>query len=189
MSVVITPPSESAVPLDVVADHVRLDDDAPDLALVATYLAAATAHVEDHMGRAIITQTVEDIFDDWPCGDFCMPQPFQAVDQITYVDINGALQTLDASKYITVPEWGIISRAHKTSWPAARRQRGAVRVRTVVGFGDDWNAVPADIQQAILLLVGHYYENRELVATGTIMNRLPYGIEALLARYRMIRGF
>ena len=38
----------------------------------------------------------------------------------------------------------------------------------------------SDVEQAILLLVGHWYANREAVATGTIATAIPLAVERLL---------
>jgi len=37
-----------------------------------------------------------------------------------------------------------------------------------------------DVEQAILLLVGHWYANREAVALGTISTTVPLAVERLL---------
>lgn len=37
-----------------------------------------------------------------------------------------------------------------------------------------------DVEQAILLLVGHWYANREAVAVGTIATTMPLAVERLL---------
>jgi uncharacterized phage protein (predicted DNA packaging) len=37
-----------------------------------------------------------------------------------------------------------------------------------------------DVQQAILLLVGHWYANREAVVAGTIATAMPLAVERLL---------
>lgn len=37
-----------------------------------------------------------------------------------------------------------------------------------------------DVEQAILLLVGHWYTNREAVAVGTIATAMPLAVERLL---------
>ena len=38
----------------------------------------------------------------------------------------------------------------------------------------------ADVEQAILLVVGHWYANREAVVTGTIATLIPLAVERLL---------
>jgi uncharacterized phage protein (predicted DNA packaging) len=38
----------------------------------------------------------------------------------------------------------------------------------------------SDVVQAILLLVGHWYANREAVAVGTIATAMPLAVERLL---------
>lgn len=38
----------------------------------------------------------------------------------------------------------------------------------------------ADVEQAILLVVGHWYANREAVVTGTIATVIPLAVERLL---------
>lgn len=37
-----------------------------------------------------------------------------------------------------------------------------------------------DVEQAVLLLVGHWYANREAVAVGTIATAIPLAVERLL---------
>lgn len=59
-------------------------------------------------------------------------------------------------------------------------QTGTIKVTFRAGF----NSVPADLKQAILLIVGHLYENRE--ATSTIkLETVPMAVETILARYRV----
>ena len=41
-------------------------------------------------------------------------------------------------------------------------------------------ALTDDVKQAILLLVGHWYANREEVAIGAAANQVPMGVNALL---------
>lgn len=38
----------------------------------------------------------------------------------------------------------------------------------------------SDVEQAVLLLVGHWYANREAVAVGTIATVMPLAVERLL---------
>ena len=54
-----------------------------------------------------------------------------------------------------------------------------VVIQVVVGYGDDAD-VPQEYKQAILLLLGHWYENREQVTVGEVAREIPMGVEALL---------
>lgn len=43
---------------------------------------------------------------------------------------------------------------------------------------------PADLDEAQLLLIGHWYENREQTITGTIIAPIPFGVAEIVAEYR-----
>ncbi|MBB1060422.1 head-tail connector protein [Marilutibacter spongiae] len=47
--------------------------------------------------------------------------------------------------------------------------------------------VPAGVKQAVLLLVGEYYENRTQGVTGTIYSKMP-AVESLLHQHRVGLG-
>ena len=47
-------------------------------------------------------------------------------------------------------------------------------------------AVADDIRLAMLLLVGHWYENREPVTIGSTANSVPLSFEMLLRPHRLI---
>jgi uncharacterized phage protein (predicted DNA packaging) len=44
----------------------------------------------------------------------------------------------------------------------------------------DQMALTKDVQQAVLLLVGHWYANREAVVIGTITAEVPLAVDRLL---------
>jgi uncharacterized phiE125 gp8 family phage protein len=52
----------------------------------------------------------------------------------------------------------------------------------VAGYGNDWPSVPAAIRQAMLLMVGHYYENREQVLLEQRVRAIdvPRGVDDLM---------
>jgi uncharacterized phiE125 gp8 family phage protein len=179
---VIEGPKAPAVPMELVRDHLRLDADDPELALVGLYAAAAADAVQGYLNRKLISQTVEHVLDRFPCHWLRLP-PFRSVEEIAYTDGEGAEQVLASSAYRAVPSRGIIEATN--GWPAARAQVGAVRVQVVTGYGDDWNAVPDAIKSAILLMTSHLYENREPVTPGTV-NEVPLSYKALLDPYRWI---
>lgn len=49
---------------------------------------------------------------------------------------------------------------------------------------DDALVLDDDLTTAMLLLIGHWFENREAVVIGTIVAELPMAVEALIAPYR-----
>ena len=60
---------------------------------------------------------------------------------------------------------------------------GTTTVRYRAGYAE--GAVPAPIRHAILLMVGHLYENRMAVTAATSMGAMPMGVDALLSPYRV----
>jgi uncharacterized phage protein (predicted DNA packaging) len=51
--------------------------------------------------------------------------------------------------------------------------------------GDPWaDGIPADIDQAVLLLAAHWYENREATLVGVSAQPLPFGVAEIIANYR-----
>jgi hypothetical protein len=43
---------------------------------------------------------------------------------------------------------------------------------------------PEDLMQAILLLVGHWYENREASVIGVIPASVPFGLDEIIREHR-----
>lgn len=62
-------------------------------------------------------------------------------------------------------------------------ESGFTTVRYRAGYAAD--AVPAPIRHAILLMVGHLYENRMAVTAATHIGAMPLGVDALLSPYRV----
>lgn len=191
----ITGPTTEPVTLDEAKAHCRIaiaDDDG----LLAGYVLAARNHLEEITGRAFLTQTWEATFDDdWPWF-FDMDShrhsrliqlfrsPVQSVTSVTYVDAAGATQTLATSQYVvdTASTIGNIYPAYGVTWPSVRCQRAAITVRFVAGWTDKF---PDSLRQALLLLIGFWYENRETVNVGNITSELPMTVASLIAPFRV----
>jgi uncharacterized phiE125 gp8 family phage protein len=52
------------------------------------------------------------------------------------------------------------------------------------GYGASGTSVPAAIRHAILMLVGHWYESRSSVLTGSISKEIEFGVKSLLDSQR-----
>ena len=168
--------------------HLRVDSTAED-ALIAGLISAAREWVEQSTRRSLITQTwrlrLEELDDD-ECIELPRP-PLQSVSSFVYVDSAGNSQTWASSNYLvsTDCEPGELSVVFGEVWPPIREQEDAVTITYVAGYGATGASVPAPLKTAILLLVGHWYANRETVNIGNIMSVLPFTVESLISPYRV----
>lgn len=183
----VTGPAVEPVTLAEAKAHLRVTGTDED-ALVSALIVAARSFAEECTGRAFVTQTWDYVLDAFPCAAFELPKaPLQSVTSVSYVDTDGATQTLDSGLYkvdaITDP--GRIAPAYGETWPSTRAEENAVTIRFVAGYGLA-AAVPQPIKQALLLMTGQQFEHREATAEGS-WSRLPLGVDALLGLYRVFR--
>jgi uncharacterized phiE125 gp8 family phage protein len=163
--------------------QVRQDDDADDTYFDAL-IATARAHVENYIGKRLITQTWDMKRDYFPVGDIPIIMPYgpvTSITSITYVDTGGTTQTLSSSLY-TLDTTSFSQRLYPVYgqiWPATRDQRNAVIIRHITGYADA-DSVPPTIVHAVKMLVSHWYEQREVVVVGASVNELPMSIKTLL---------
>jgi len=178
-------PVNLAVTLDTAKNHLKVEDAiTEDDTLITTLINAAIDKVEA-AGVALITQTWDLVMDQWPGDEIWIPRaPLQSVAGIYYTPDGGAEAELDAANYFvdTISEPGRVVLQRSGSWPSTTLQRAnGIRVRFVAGFGDDPADVPSRYTQAILLMVGHWYENREqVVVTGAVPKEIPLGAQMLI---------
>jgi uncharacterized phiE125 gp8 family phage protein len=203
----VTAPAVEPISLAEAKAHLRVDH-ADDDATIDFLIAVARSHldaVSGWMGRALINQTWDMVVDAFPtvaascwCGTATpttgvaairLPwPPLQSVTSVKYYDSAGVQQTMPATDYAvdTYSEPGWIIPA--TGWPTTQATANAVTIRFVAGYGANALTVPAPIRHAVLLLVGHYYENREQVLINPVgaatALELPLGVTHLLNPYR-----
>jgi uncharacterized phiE125 gp8 family phage protein len=103
---------------------------------------------------------------------------------ITYVDPAGATQTFTDFVADASAEPGRIRPAFGSFWPVTQPTLKAVSITYQSGYLDA-ASVPEPIKQAILLLFGHWYANREAVTVGVMAANLPMAVDTLLAPYRV----
>lgn len=155
---------------------------------IASLITATRIYAERYTNRALINTTFDLFLDQFPPGDetILLPRaPLSSVTSVTYVDGDGASQTWSSSAYDVSAsrEPGRVRLAYSENYPATRDQADAVTVRFVGGYGATASSVPQPIKQAMLLLLGHWFENRESVVVGTIAAPAPLAATALLDSY------
>lgn len=176
--------------------HLRLDTVGgahPDDSLVDTLIAAAREDAEKYTGLAIADQQAEIIFDEFSDDLLLDVWPVQSITSITYVDTAGATQTLSASEYVVDYYSKPVLIRPVTAWPQTKEITNAVKVSFYAGFTDYLSPnpypMPKAIKQAMLLMIGHLYQNREAISVdGRQPYTLPLSYLHLLTPHRIKMG-
>jgi uncharacterized phiE125 gp8 family phage protein len=181
-------------PLALTADEVKthLGIDTSDFdTWIAAKLIEAQAYVEGPHGVGVILtdQTWRLSLDGWP-GCIRIPlYPVASVDSITYRDADGVEQTLDEALYQYDLDANPVEivRTNGQAWPSHEVRPGAIKVNFTAGFAADSPEPPelALLKGALVLLIGHWFANREAVNVGNIVTDLPHGLDAILNRFRV----
>lgn len=179
--------------------HLRLADDLneaeqKDLELKIT---AARRAVELYLGRPIGTQTWELGLRNWPA-KVCFPRPpLISIVSIKYRIYNESgwttLHDLEASPPVASnifltdvsSDPGELWLKGVNLWPLDLLERGfPVRIRFTCGL----DPAPQNVKQAVLLMLGHLYENREASVEPMRhpMEEIPMGVQDLCAIDRFV---
>lgn len=168
--------------------RVELDDSDED-ELIAGYISTARETVETDTGLTLVRrQLVEhheafvqrlgtpfgDDYDrcgsgrSWPPVSRRAPLwlrawPIVSVDSVAYTDTDGAAQTLADTRAILGTWPAKLHPARDTDWPDISEAEG-VDVTLTGGYAE--GDVPLRAVQAMLLLIAHWYRNRETVVAG-----------------------
>lgn len=184
---VITGPVIEPVTLSEAKLHLRVDTSADD-ALITALIAAAREMIEERTGLALLTQTRDALALAFPAERYIelLYPPVQSVTGVYYTETDGSSeQTLSAAAY-TLSVWNArITLKSGYAWPSGEMR---VRVRYVCGYTAA-ASVPQRLRQAVLLLIGHWYENREATQNGTVLREIPLAVEALINLERRTWGF
>jgi uncharacterized phiE125 gp8 family phage protein len=178
--------------------HCRIDADTsdghPDDSMLEIYISAARAYAENFTGLAFGKQTLELGLDEFPEEEIELLAPTTSITSVKYYDADGILTTIDADNYVlddfSKPSY--LFPVNGYTWPTAESRPKAVRIVYLTGYGDDSDSepIPFEAKAAILLIIGHLYENREEVvehSNQTLLN-IPTGAEALLRPLRVRLG-
>lgn len=189
---------QSQVPLAVLPiaqfkDHLRLGtgfgDDGVQDGVLETYLRVALAAVEARTGKVLIERDFAWTLSAWrDLGAQTLPvAPVSTITALVIVDRLSAETVIDAGKYLLDKDTHrprIVSSGFVLpSVPVA----GSARIEFTAGFGPAWGDLPSDLAHAVMLLAAHYYEHRH--EAGTSEGSMPFGVNALLDRYRNVRLF
>ena len=181
----ITAPTWEPITLAEAKDHLRVDHTGED-AIIDNLIVAARQYLEGLLGRGIPQQTMTAYYSTfWDLMELPRAAPLRSVSSLKYLDSDGAEQTASTDLYdvFAAPEPGEVRRAYNQSWPSHRVVTDPVYLTYVCGWPSAAQ-IPAPIRQAMLLLIGHWYENRETTSPISVGD-VPCTVPALVAAYRV----
>jgi len=175
-------PAVEPVTLAEALAHTRVDDTA-DNALVSALIVAARRAAEAYTRRAFISQSWAMYMDQPPTGNFLeIPKaPLIGISSIqTFTDADVATTFASSNYYVDlITKPGRVVLRTAASWPTPTRAASGFVVNFRAGYGATGSNVPADIRQAILMIVSHLYENR-----GDAESDVPRVAQMLLEPYK-----
>lgn len=148
---------------------------------ITLLIQAAREQWEHDTDSCCLTQTWEATTEELGDDEIYLPKrPVQSISYVKYYDANDIQQTLSTSYYDLDAPGRAVRLKTLQVWPTVYDRWDAVTVRYVCGYTSA-ALVPAIHKQAILLLVGHYFENRDMVM-GEALQSMP-AYEALVRRF------
>jgi uncharacterized phiE125 gp8 family phage protein len=186
--VLVSPPDEAIVSTEDAKLHLHVDGTIED-GLVESLVAAATSHLDGYtgiLGRALVSQVWRQDFDSFG-RRLRLPLLAASIVSVTWRAGDGSISTIEDDSYTLQHDalGSTVRFSDSFSFSSDLYETAAIAVTFVAGYGEAED-VPQALRQAILLLVGHWYANREAVNVGNITTALPMSVEALVAPYRRV---
>lgn len=157
--------------------HCRVEQDEDD-ALISDLIVAAVSHIERITGWVTNPQNFQKSYKNI---EKPMRLPHWPVTAVTAIEQVGA-STVNVAASFDVDLTGRPARV--TMYDAVSLDRGEV-IRISYTAGE--TSLPAELKQAALMLVAHWYENREAIVVGTISADVAMGVNRLLSQFIGLR--
>ena len=183
ISYLLAGPATEPVTLAEAKAFLRLDDSAEDT-LVATLIAAARLHIEATTGRALLSQSWRMVLDGWP-QERAVRLPVSPLLSLTTVmayDEAGGAHAIGLAQFQTEAAPARLLLPATVEGMPVLRQRQGIEIDYTAGYGNGASDVPADLRQALLVLVGSWFEHRDSASEP-----IPAGFGRLVAPYRAVR--
>ena len=180
-----TPPAVEPVTLAEAKAHCRVDTSTDD-AYISSLITAAREWCEAYCDETFVHTQYRMTLDAFP-HEIELPRPPMASSgtvtavTVTYTLENQSTATLATNQYRVDRDStpGVIRTLYNGSWPSHLLDYNAVTVSWWGGMGASGSSVPQRVRNAILWLVGMWYERR-MAADAVNLSEIPFGVKALL---------
>ena len=193
MLVELTTVPPEALPVAAFKDHLRLGsgfaDDGLQDSVLEGFLRAAIAAIEARTGKVLVSRSFSWTLNAWrdTAGQPLPLAPVTGITALVLVDGQGDETSVPVGTWRLEPDQ---QRPHLLPRGATLPRipsGGSVRIEMQAGFGGVWADLPADLRQAVMMLASHFYEYRHETALNG--GTMPFGVTALIERYRTVRMF
>jgi uncharacterized phiE125 gp8 family phage protein len=147
-------------------------------ALLNIYIPAAREWVERYSGVTLMSQTFTEYLDEFDDYLTLSRWPVTAINEIGYLDSDDLPAVfVDYTLMNSIP---VRLYPLDDGWPTLGTN-GEISIEYVAGYaeGDE----PSGLVQAMLVLIAHWFNNRE--AVGQVTGAVAFSVESLCDRYRI----
>lgn len=183
ISYLLAGPALEPVTLAEAKAFLRVDDTTED-GLIETLVTAARLHVEATTGLALLSQSWRAVLDRWPAAlAVRLPvAPLIGLASVTAYEEAGQAHAVPVAQFLTEAAPARLLLPPSIDGMPVLRARLGIEIDYTAGHGITAEDVPADLRQALLLLVGFWFEHRDSAREGT-----PAGFERLVGPHRSVR--
>lgn len=153
--------------------------------LIANLVKAGREMVESDAEISLLPQTLTWYLDGFPEWEIALRKPpVNSITSITYLDADGTSQTLAASEYRfdAYSRPARLTPAYNEDWPDTYQVTNAVTIVAAAGYASA-SEVPQIAKQAILMLLSHWYRNRDAVSQS-LTHDVKLSYDSLISRIR-----
>lgn len=177
---------EAKLHLRLISSLDEAEDYTDEDTLIENLIKAAYRYAEEETRTTLERRTRTLVLDAFPSGKRAIEMPWtpvEAVESLEYIAPDGVEQSLDVEtlRLDTRPIYPLLAPQWGSEWPATTDEPECITISVTAGH----EKLPGDIRAALLLLIGHLYENRESVVIGTISSEVPMGVAMLLAPHKI----
>lgn len=161
--------------------HLRIEHDDEDT-FIDTLTQAAYVFAENYTGLKILNGSVVEKFDNFTSEIELKYNPVNSITTITYYDTDDTQQSQTDYFLDTKKQKAILKPVYGEAWPATNCNYENIEITYDAGYA----TISDDINQAVLLIIGSLYEQRENHISGVSIDSVPVSSEYLLSPYRIV---